>query len=205
MASGEWQRFNGLVALFKRLWEEMWSCEGFRYTCEKAEATQLLSTYMYIHIYIYACICVHKCIYLIERCFLQTHIKKSLQTTEYRGKKKRKNIFKTNLEGKKSDHVLLWKYSKVLQKAMQTDLQGLTKNLLQVLEMEKKHSVPLKAFWAISNIYLPVPRQRLAFRLIRNAHKRADLNKHVRAHLILWWMEIKKKILLKVEGRKNCL
>lgn len=29
---------------------------------------------------------------------------------------------------------------------MKTDLQGLAKDLVQVLEMEKKHSSPLKAF-----------------------------------------------------------
>lgn len=52
------------------------------------------------------------------------------------------------------------------------------------------------------NIYAPVPRQRLAFQLIRNAHKRAGLNKHVRAHLILWRMKRKKTIHFK-GGRKR--
>lgn len=68
--------------------------------------------------------------------------------------------------------------------------------------MEKKHSFPLKAFWTVSNIYPRVPRQRLAFQLIRNAHKRVGLNKHVRAHLILWRMKRKKKIHFK-DGRKR--
>lgn len=133
--------------------------------------------------------------YLFNRNMFYTNIYLKITADMLRGKKNQKT--KTpNLEGKISDHLLLWKYYKVLQKFMRTYLQCLSKNLLQVLEMEKKHFFLLKAFWTISNIYPPVPRQRLAFQLIRNAHKRADLNEHVRVHLILRRMK-RKKFLFK--------
>lgn len=100
----------------------------FRYSCEKVEATQLLSTYIYIHIYIYACICVHKRIYLIERCFVQTYIKKSQQTWS-EGKKKEK-YFKNRPWGKKVRPPLAVKIFQSSSKSYADWLAGLDKEFI---------------------------------------------------------------------------